>query len=53
MGARLTLDRARGRVVCPWHGLHFSLPGGESDHERYRRLKCFGATEREGHVDVE
>lgn len=53
MGARLTLDRARGTIVCPWHGLRFSVPDGESDHPRYRRLRLFRATERDGHLDVE
>lgn len=52
MGARLTLDRSRRALVCPWHGLVFALPGGESDHPRYRRVRCFRATERDGHVEL-
>jgi nitrite reductase/ring-hydroxylating ferredoxin subunit len=53
MGARLTLDRPGGAIVCPWHGLRFSLPEGESEHHRYRRLRLYRATERDGQVDVE
>ena len=53
MGARLTVDRRGGRIVCPWHDLAFALPECRGEHERYRRLGTFRITERDGHVDVE
>jgi nitrite reductase/ring-hydroxylating ferredoxin subunit len=53
MGARLTVDRQRQRIVCPWHDLAFALPECRSEHERYRRLGTFRITERDGHVDVD
>jgi nitrite reductase/ring-hydroxylating ferredoxin subunit len=53
MGARLTLDRERRRIVCPWHDLAFALPDCRGEHHRYRRLGTFRVTERDGHVDVE
>jgi nitrite reductase/ring-hydroxylating ferredoxin subunit len=53
MGAQLTLDRRRRAVVCPWHGLAFALPDGACEHHRYRRLRLFPATERDGDLDVE
>ena len=53
MGARLTVDRQQGRIVCPWHDLAFALPECRGEHARYRRLGTFRITERDGHVDVE
>ena len=53
MGARLEGDRRRDAVVCPWHGLAFTLPEGRSGHPRYARLKTYAPTLSGGLVLVE
>ena len=52
MGAQLQLDRRRGQVICPWHGLTFALPDCQSEHERYRRLRTYQVTEAGDHVQL-
>jgi len=53
MGGRLTIDRRAGKVVCPWHGLTFTLPDCHSTHPRYRHLRTYSVTESQGHVRID
>ncbi len=48
MGAQLQIDFRHEVVTCPWHGLTFRLPDLASDHPRFRKLKQYPATVRDG-----
>lgn len=43
MGARLSWDKTKTRVTCPWHGLSYDGNGLKSCHHRYRKLNEFRA----------